>query len=267
LNIAALTESQAKHLRELLRSAAARREHNEFAIEGPHLLEAAIQKARGQIQRVAFTEDAISRNEELLRRCHSSGLPVYSIPKKLAMRISDTEEPQGIFAELQQPDYSKIVKDRQADNLIVALDAVQDPGNLGTIVRTAAWFGVKTILLGEGTADPYTPKVIRSTQGAIFDVILETRVDLARRIRQLKENGTCIIATTLDSTARSLYDIEVTQKSALLFGSEAHGLRPELLGLAANKIVIPRYGSGESLNVAMSVAIVLSEFRRCTSTI
>jgi TrmH family RNA methyltransferase len=249
----ALTEVQAKHIRELLRSARARREGGEFVIEGPHLLEVALEKAQQQIKLVAFTAEAARQYAPLAVRCRDSR----SIPEKLANRISDTEQSQGIFAVLKIPESTKASGD-----IVLALDAIQDPGNVGTIVRTAAWFGVKSILLGEGCADAFAPKVVRATQGAIFSVNLEEKVDLKRRLLSLQSEGYKIAATTLDAKAKSLYDINVSQRSILLLGSEAHGISQELLSIADTSIVIPRFGEGESLNVATSAAIILSEFCR-----
>ena len=253
-----LTESQSKHIRELLRSAAIRRDSGEFVIEGPHLLEAAIEKATAQIEYAAFTLEASSRYPELMRQCDLHKLPLYSIPAKLASRVADTEESQGIFAVMRMPAQSLTIQ----SDIVLALNGVQDPGNVGTIIRAAAWFGVKTILLGEGTADPYAPKVIRSTQGSIFDIVLETKAELTSRVRHLKGRGYRSFAATLDEDATSLYEMPLPEKALLLLGSEAHGLNSELSKLADEKIIIPRYGSGESLNVAMSAAIVLAEFRR-----
>ena len=258
MTIESLTESQAKYFRELLRSALARHTSGEFAIEGPHLLEVAIEKASDQISYAAFTAEAASRHTSLFKECLALGLPMYSISAKLAARIADTEEPQGIFAVIWIPEQRPNVQ----GDIVLALDSVQDPGNIGTIIRSAAWFGVKTLLLGDGSADPYSPKVIRSTQGAIFDVELETKVELVGKVGLLKKQGYRVLATTLSADAVSIYEVSLPKKALLLFGSEAHGLNQELLALADKKIIIPKYGSGESLNVAMSAAIVLAEFRR-----
>jgi TrmH family RNA methyltransferase len=147
-------------------------------------------------------------------------------------------------------------------NAMLALDGVQDPGNVGTIIRTAAWFGVQEILLGEGTADPYAPKVVRSTQGAIFDVMLEMSADLVKRLTDLRNAGWQILAATVEDGARSIFDLTFPERMIFLLGTEARGIRPELLELAGERIIIPRYGAGESLNVALSAAIILAEFRR-----
>jgi TrmH family RNA methyltransferase len=254
----AFTESQSKHIRELLRDASARREHGEFAIEGPHLLDVALEKKPEQLLLVAFTAEAASRHVDLIQKCELKKILLYSIAPKLASRISDTEEPQGIFAVLK---IFPSAREAQGD-IIIALDGVQDPGNVGTIIRTAAWFGVKSMILSEGTADPYSSKIVRSTQGALFDVNIETKADLHVRLRFLQKDGWRLVAASLGATAKSLYDTAMKGKTIVLLGSEAHGIRKELLTLANENIVIPSYGEGESLNVATSAAIILAELRR-----
>ena len=254
-----LTEAQAKYIRELLRSAKERRECGEFVIEGPHLLEAALEKAPDRVRYAAFTADANARQISLSARCAKLGITIYSIPTKLASRISDTEEPQGIFAVISISHAEKITGD-----FAIALDRVQDPGNVGTIIRTAAWFGVRSLILGEGTADPYAPKAVRGTQGAIFDVSIERDDSLSLRLKAMCAESWRIVATTLEPNATTLHDFNFPKKTILVFGSEAHGISPEILEIADEKIAIPRFGFGESLNVAASASVVLYELRRKT---
>lgn len=252
-----LTELRSKHIRELLNNPRARRGDSEFVIEGPHLIEAALEKAAKLILYITATEKAIDRHPELLERAEALGLACYALSPKHAGRITNATEPQGWFAVLRMP--------RPADlrgDVVIALDGLQDPGNVGTIIRTAAWFGVETILLGNSTADPFAPKVVRSTQGAIFDVSLETGGNLVKRLSDLRASGREIIATTLDSTANSVFEATFPNPCVLLFGKEARGISPDLLELASTRVVIPKFGSGESLNVAASAAIVLAELRR-----
>lgn len=252
-----LTEVQARHIRDLLRSTKERHEASEFVIEGPHLLEAAFEKAPSRIIYAAFTVEAHERYPSLSAQCNAVGIAAYSIPAKLSSRISDTEEPQGIFAVVGIRAAEEI-----AGNFVIALDRVQDPGNVGTIIRTAAWFGVHSITLGEGAADPYAPKVVRATQGAIFDVNIERGAALVQRLKALQAKSWQIIAASLDPSSKPLYDFRFLKNTILVFGSEAHGISPEILDMADEKIVIPRFGSGESLNVAASVAVILYELRR-----
>ncbi len=252
-----LTEVRSKHIRELLRNARARRGDSEFVIEGPHLIEAALDKAPKLILYIAATSRAEMHHEHLLARAASQQIPAYALAQKFAERISDTQETQGMFAVLKFPSVREVRGDA-----IVALDGVQDPGNTGTIIRTAAWFGVEHLLLGSGTADPFAPKVVRSTQGAIFDVGLEINSDLMRRISDLAGDGWSVLAATVEETAKPVFSFKYPKKALFLFGSEARGIRPELLEIVKDRIVIPKFGPVESLNVSASVAVVLAEFRR-----
>jgi RNA methyltransferase, TrmH family len=252
-----LTELRSKHIRELLNNPRARRGDSEFVIEGPHLIEAALEKAPKLILYLAVTEKAIERHPELLERAEALGLSCCAVSPKHAGRITNATEPQGWFAVLRMPRPVEL-----RGNVVIALDGLQDPGNVGTIIRTAAWFGVETILLGNSTADPFAPKVVRSTQGAIFDVSLETGGNLVKRLSDLRTSGWEIVATTLDPAATSIFETTFPNRCILLFGKEARGISPELLEISNSRLVIPKFGSGESLNVAASAAIVLAELRR-----
>lgn len=252
-----LTELRSKHIAELLRNPKARRGDSEFVAEGPHLFEAALEKASKLLLYIAVTEKAINSYPALIERAEAAGIETYSLSPKNALRITDAREPQGWFTVLRLPSRPTEVK----GNVIIALDGVQDPGNVGTVIRTGAWFGVESILLGDGTADPFAPKVVRSTQGAIFEMSLEINADLNKRLPALRE-GREIIAASVSESATPVYDFDFPERSVLLFGQEGRGIRPELMEMASRHVVIPKYGSGESLNVAVSAAIVLAEMRR-----
>lgn len=245
-----LTEAEAKHMHALLRSAAARREHGQFVIEGPHLLEVAIE-SRAKIEFSCFTEEARSHTS-LLSSAARARVEIRSIPAKLARRISDTDAPQGIFALIRIPEPESITGD-----VILALDAVQDPGNVGTLLRTAAWFGVRTVLLGDGSADAYNPKVVRGTQGAIFSTSIHERVNLASALSELQTSGYRVLSTMLDDKATPIMDVPARPKTVIVLGNEARGISSEIAGISDECVFIPRLGAGESLNVAASGAIVL----------
>jgi TrmH family RNA methyltransferase len=245
-----LTEAEAKHIHGLLRSAPARREHAQFVIEGPHLLEVALEQ-RAPIAYCCFTEDARAHTK-LLTAAADAGVGVRSLPAKLARRISDTDAPQGIFGVLRIPKPSSITGD-----VVLALDAVQDPGNVGTLLRTAAWFGVDTVLLGEGSADAYNPKVVRGTQGAIFMTSVHERVSLTSKLEELKRSGYRVLSTMLDESATPIENIANGGKRVIVLGNEARGISEEIAALSDERLFIPRLGDGESLNVAATGAIVL----------
>ena len=173
-------------------------------------------------------------------------------------KISDTQTPQGILLVVKQK--FSTLDEVAVKKIIVALDGVQDPGNVGTILRTAAAFDCGVILL-EGSAEIFNPKVVRSSMGAIFYLpfITMTRADF---LQAMSSRGVEILATAVDSSAEIYFRHDFTDKNvAIVFGSEAVGVSKEILD-AARKIFIPMNGHAESLNVATSAAIILSEVVR-----
>jgi TrmH family RNA methyltransferase len=224
-------------------------------IEGEHLLEVAIEH-KAPVEYCAFTDEARNSSKSF-QQAVDAGLPIRTIPAKLSRRISDTESPQGIFAVCSIPPPTSAY-----GNAILALDGVQDPGNVGTLLRTAAWFGVRTVLLGEGCADPHNPKVVRATQGAIFTLNLIERVQLQRELGELRKQGYASNATVLDDSAEELAGVAPAPKSVIVLGNEAHGIRDEVRDSCDRRVYIPRLGEGESLNVAATGAILLYHFTR-----
>lgn len=175
--------------------------------------------------------------------------------------IADTIHTQGIAAivEMKRTSLHEVVSRERPDALIVAVDAVADPGNLGTIVRTCDWFGVDGIVLGEGCVDLYNPKVVRGTMGSIFHVPITEGINLVKVLPAMKQAGYAIIATGTAGTGGS---VRRSGKRMILFGNEAHGISEEVQRLADETLTIPRYGKAESLNVSVACGVVLGEVRR-----
>ena len=169
-------------------------------------------------------------------------------------KISDTKTPQGILLVVRQKFSSP--EEVLAKKIIAVLDGVQDPGNVGTILRTAAAFDCGIILL-DGSAEIFNPKVVRSSMGAIFylPIIKMSHAEF------LNLRGAEILAAALDSSAEIYYRHDFDQKVAIVFGSEANGVSKKILDVA-KKIFIPMNGHAESLNVATSAAIIISEIVR-----
>ena len=166
-------------------------------------------------------------------------------------KISDTKTPQGILLVVRQKFSSP--EEVFAKKIIVVLDGVQDPGNVGTILRTAAAFDCSVILL-DGSAEIFNPKVVRSSMGAIFYLPI---VKMSRE-EFLNVRGAEILAAAVDASAEIYYRHDFKKKSAVVFGAEANGVSKKILDVA-RKIFIPMNGHAESLNVATSAAIILSE--------
>ena len=180
-------------------------------------------------------------------------------------RLSQLKSPRGalaVFATPGEEEKAETLAHLPAEALCLALDGVQDPGNLGTIVRIADWFGIEHIFCSPDTADAYAPKVVQATMGAIGRVRLHY-VALPEFVASLSE-GTPVYGTFLDG--ENLYDKTLSAKGLIVMGNEGNGISPEVAQLVSERLLIPNYPSGrntsESLNVAVATAIICGEFRR-----
>lgn len=170
-------------------------------------------------------------------------------------KITCLATPNNCLALFQIPEQ----KEHTDSGLIVALDDIRDPGNLGTIIRLCDWFGVQEIICSEHTVDVYNPKVIQATMGSIARV----SVSYLNLENYIKETNSPVYGTFMDGN--NVYNETLPQKAILILGNEANGISKQLENLVSNKIAIPRFGTlqqTESLNVATATAIFLSEFRR-----
>jgi len=187
----------------------------------------------------------------------ASGVPWYEATAEVMAKCSDTVHHQGVFAVIRK--YHRTLHDvlDEPGALVLAADRVQDPGNAGTMIRSADAAGATAVIFGKGCVDLYNPKTIRSTMGSLFHLpVLEW--DLKDALRQAVERGNQIVSATLDA-GQSFYDIDFTRSTWILMGSEAHGVSRDLLSLADQRVKIPMKGRAESLNVAMASTILLYE--------
>lgn len=177
-------------------------------------------------------------------------------------RASLLRTPQDVLAVFCIPDNAASLSQAASKNLVLALDDVQDPGNLGTIVRIADWFGVRDIFCSKGTADIYNPKAVQATMGAISRVELHY-TDLFKELSELP-HSTPIYGTYLNGD--TIYDTELSQEGVIIMGNEGNGISAQVGKAVNRRLYIPNWPAGattsESLNVAIATAIVCSEFRR-----
>jgi len=190
--------------------------------------------------------------------CENEAIPYYELSSDNLQMLSDTIHSQGVICIIQPTKTEAVPADAQ---LIVAVDAVNDPGNLGTIIRTADWFGVEAILLGENSVELYNAKVIRATMGSIFHLPILEHINLKASLSTLKKSGFVIFAATVQCD-QSFHQMEYAMKKILVIGNESHGLSPELLALTDVQIKIPARGKAESLNMAVATGIILSQMVR-----
>ena len=245
----------------LVRKLAQKKYRNEFKLfvaEGLRLCE---EVPPAQVEFGFYTREFLS--EERARNLVGRLKNLEEISASAMEKISDTQTPQGILLVVRQK--FSTLEEVMAKKIIVVLDGVQDPGNVGTILRTAEAFNCGVILL-EGSAELFNPKVVRSSMGAIFylPIMMMSRADF---LREMNSHNVEILATAIDKSAEIYYRYDFKKTPvAIVFGSEANGVSKEILD-AARKIFIPMDGHAESLNVATSAAIILSEVIRQQSLV
>ena len=249
--MAVLSANKIKFIRSLSQKKF-REEHGLFIAEGEKIVQEALNS--GYNVKEVYYEKEIGREAMERITCLSSPSPVLAViekpnftPDSILQSISSRETPQG-----RKP-------------LYLALDGVKDPGNLGTIIRIADWFGIDAIFASPGSVEVYNPKVVQATMGAIFrKQVIYT--DLAQLCEKFRAAGLPVFGTFLDG--KNLYEnLPQDQKKGLIvMGSESFGISPQLEALISNKLLIPPYPAdsvtSESLNVAIATAIICAEFRR-----
>jgi len=231
-----------------------RAKYSEFIIEGKRLTGEAL-RSSWDIQYICIAEE---KADQLPFAAGTNGTQVYTLPEKEFAEISTTEHSQGVIAVAAQKHFTHTdLNHSKSDSIMLALDAIADPGNTGTIIRSADWFGADSVLLGEGCAELYNPKTVRSTMGSIFRVPAAEHVNLFATLQDLRKHGYAVYAATTSDQPIGKR-IRFAPKSVLLIGSESEGIRHELLGIADHKITIKKYGGGESLNAAMAASVALA---------
>lgn len=178
-----------------------------------------------------------------------------SIRRAQMQQLSSMKTPPGVLALVEIP---QNVKSSRTGGVLLA-ESINDPGNLGTMLRTADWFGIKTIILSEDSVDVYNPKTVQASMGSVFRVGVKY-MDLTLAVNELKASEISVYGATLNG--KNVYKTEFPQNFALLMGSESHGLSGELLKLCDEQVSIPAFGQAESLNVAVSCAVILGEIKR-----
>lgn len=213
-----------------------RDQENRFLVEGIKMVQEALTQ-KAAIDKIVVCEDCIndgSIKQELLYEIAKQDC-IYT-SKKVFQSLTEVENPQGILAILKK-EKKEEENISYKDDIIIVLDGIQDPGNLGTIIRTIDSVGLTQVILSEKTADPYNPKVVRSTMGAIYRVNMIKSKNILETLKNIKKHKYDIVATSLQ-TDTTIYDMDY-KKKVIIIGNEANGVSKEVLEVANKKVKIP----------------------------
>lgn len=231
-----------------------------LAVEGPHLLEEALRAERATVQSVIVAAGARQRFQNLLAQLPAQP-EVVEVPDRLFRQVAATESPQGIAAlvELQAADLDHSIA--RPDALVIVACGLQDPGNLGTIMRSAQAFGATALVTLEGTVSPFNPKAARASAGAIFHLPIFTGEKPRPLFLRLRQAGVRIVATDRHSSSK-IMDADLRGPVAILIGREAAGIAPEIAAEADMRVSIPIRPGMDSVNAATAASIFLYEAAR-----
>ncbi len=245
-----------------------RDERNCFLIEGEKLVLEAADRAL-PVECILVSEEKTSilpRLQERYGRDLYRELPVYTISRECFLKISSEKSPQGVIARIKHLDFFRrmtIIYDEDIfsirDKRIIMVYAMQDPGNLGAVIRSAVAFGAECIVMSENCADVYNSKTIRAAMGSMFHVNTYTVSDFAGTIRALQGAGRRVLAAELRTNSVALSDIKLTPMDCVLIGNEGHGIPEDISDLCNAGVYLPITSGAESLNAAVAAGIFMWE--------
>ncbi len=246
-----------KHIKKL-KDSKERKMHNEYIAEGIKLVKEAISHGV-EIKQIIIAKDLIENGQ--IEKSLLESIEKYEcicVTENVFKQVSDVKANQGILAVINKMKNSNEIN--LEHDIIVALDDIQDPGNLGTIIRTVDSIGLTQILVSKDTADAYNPKVIRSTMGAILRVNIIECEDLEKTLKFLQNEKYKIVVSSLQ-TDNSIYDIDYNKK-IIVIGNEGKGIKESIQKISDEKIKIPMLGKSESLNASVATGVILYEYVR-----
>ena len=245
--LSSISNPKLRRVRELLDRSRARKKEDAFVVEGIRMFR--------EIPEDRLMETFISE------KFHEENPSIRGsvVKNEVFQKLSDTRTPQGVLAVVRQRHYTLPDILQGKNGLWLILEGIQDPGNLGTMIRTGEGAGISGIIMDRNTADFYSPKTVRSTMGAVFRVPFFYTEDLAGTVREIKKTGITTYAAHLDGK-KMYHEIDYADRTAFLIGNEGNGLSDELTSLADIKLRIPMQGQVESLNAAISAALLMYRY-------
>ncbi len=256
LTLTSKDNAQIKNVIKLQKSAAHRRRSGFFVAEGLRVCEDAM-RSGAQIEALFLTENALQKNGEVCEKLCAYAGRAYTLPSELFAHISDTQTPQGVLGVIKTLDKSAHFDTINNGGKFLALDNVQDPNNLGTILRSAEAFGVSGVILSADCCDVYNPKVVRGSMGAVFRLPILIEGSLPEWFARYPQLNT--YAAVVDSDAKRVTEITFKEPCAVVIGNEGNGIRPGTVAACRHSITIPMNGKAESLNASVAAAILIWE--------
>ncbi|MCI8553686.1 MAG: RNA methyltransferase [Clostridiales bacterium] len=249
-----------RRTRRLLSSARTRREERLYILEGARLCaDAAASGVR--IDTLLYTHRGAQVYPEAFQRVSAAAAVRYAVPEALMRYAADTDSPQGLLCVCEMPalDNRPLSVTIEKSGRYLALEDIQDPANLGTVIRTAEAFGLSGLILSAGCCDPFNPKVLRGSMGGVFRLPLLFVGDMPAAVQELREAGLRLFACVPDRSAPALGTLPLGMGTVCLIGNEGNGLREETIAACTGRLTIPMAGRAESLNAAMASGIVMWE--------
>ena len=275
--ISSKENKRVKYIRNLLEKGSIRKKNKSFVVEGIKLIDEALQY--GEVLELVIAESLyneiisedlsknilLAENNKNITEYVKRGTSLMVVSDTVFKTVSETVSPQGILGVVKMPEYKFLdgyflneAYEKEGKIKILVLEDTADPGNLGTMMRTAEAAGVTGVIMSKGSVDIFNPKAVRSTMGSIFRLPFVYVEDLKEEVKALKELGISFYAAHLNGK-KSYKEIEYSGKSGILIGNEARGLSDEIAKLADTYVIIPMYGKVESLNAAVAAALMMYE--------
>lgn len=254
------SNAKIKNILKLMKNARHRRQQGVFVAEGFKMTEEAL--CRGDVQEIYLSSEILPEWEKnALAKKADEKCAVYVVSPSVFKEMADTVTPQGILSVVKMPVYNResLISDKNSSLLL--LEDIQDPGNLGTMIRTAEGAGMSGVVMSKGCVDVFNPKVVRSTMGALFRVPYYTCESIPEEVGHLKADGFTTYAAHLSGT-NDFTEEKYEGKTGILIGNEAKGLTEDAASAADVLVKIPMEGELESLNAAVSAALFMYEIHR-----
>lgn len=250
MEVKKITSAQNEYIKKIVKLAGSKKLREEaglFIAEGEHLAEMAM-LSQFTINSLVMTEEYFEKNKD------KYNCDIVLVPDSLLAKISDTKSPQGVLAVIELPKK----ENKELCGRYIYCDNLQDPGNVGTVIRTADAFSFDGVIMSSGSADVFSPKVIRSSQGSIFNIDIIVDADISY-LKEAKDKGFKLTSTALYGESVKLKDIKISKNQIFVIGNEGSGVSAEILKISDEIAYIPMSGKAESLNAGVAASILMYE--------